>query len=380
MRIVLDFNPALRHRYSGFWTYGVGLLQGLVRLEQVERVSLLCSRKLLPNASEIAEWRHPKSRPIVTRLRLRELRQWWRLVYWPNLQRWCGDFDVYHGIHLRMPPTAGRPRIMTVHDLRRYRLPQLYPKRELGSFERAVAVADRIIAISQSTKSDLISLLQVPPERIDVVHLGTPAGFAPVGESGQHAAAARVARVLGGRAGPYVLAISSRDPRKNLSRAILAFARAAANLPGEFRLEIVGHPPEDPEVDRALCSTTVGPRVTFTGPLNDEDLAAVLAGAEMFLYLSLYEGFGLPILEAMASGTPVIAADRSSLPEVVGEAGLLVDPEDVEQIAQRILNVAGNPHLRHTLSQAGLARAAQFTWARAASQTLESYERAMRCR
>jgi len=380
MRIVLDFSPALKHRYSGFWAYGVGLLQGLVRLEQVERVFLLCSRDSLVTVPQMAAWQHPKNCPIVTRLRLRKWEQWWRLVRWPTLQRWCEDFDVYHGFHHLMPPTAGRPRILTVHDLRRYRLPQFYPKAGLGRFERAVAVADRIIAVSQSTKSDLISLLQVPPERIDVVHLGTPAGFAPVGKSGQHAATARVARLLGGRAGPYVLAISSRDPRKNLSRTILAFARAAADLPGEFRLAILGHPPEDPEVDRALHSTTVGPRVTFTGPLNDEDHAAVLAGAEMFLYLSLYEGFGLPILEAMASGTPVIASDRSSIPEVVGEAGLLVDPEDVEQIARRILDVAGNPRLRQTLSRAGLARAGEFTWTRAAAQTLVSYEKAMRCR
>lgn len=377
MHVVLDFNPVLRSRYSGFWGYGVGLLGGLLEQPEVACATLLCSRSSQPAGGEIPCWGHPKTRVVATAVRMRRWERWWRLVRWPSLQRWCGDFDVYHGLHHLMPPTAGRPRVLTVHDLRRYRFPQLYPRAKLGPFERAVAAAERILAISHSTKADLMEFLGVEPEHIDVVHSATPEGFAPA-SSGQRARtleglSARFGRAITG----YAVCVSSRDRRKNLQSAIRAFAQARAELSKGSCLVVVGERPEGVDLEEILAANAAAGDVLFTGTLGQDDYAAVLAGGDVFLCLSLYEGFGLPVLEAMACGVPAIASNTSSLPEVTGRAGILVGPTDTDEIAHAVVSLSADPARRQELVQAGLHRAGQFTWARTAAQTMACYKRAL---
>lgn len=377
MRIALDFNPALRNRFSGFWTYGVGLLGGLVAAEDVTRIILLFSGSELPLARLVPFWDHPKNQPMPTTIRLRWWERWWRFFPRPRLQRLSGPFDVYHCLHHLMPPTGGCPRVLTVHDLRRYRLPELYRRSKLGLFEQAVAKADRILAVSQSTRSDLIEFLGVAPDRVDVVHLGTPDGFAPIGPDRRRAVLDRLSQRFGRRVGGFAATIGSRDRRKNVGGAVRGFAMAVTKLPGDFRLLVIGNVPEDPQLQAALSDGAVADRVLFAGCLSQEELRCILPAARMFLFLSLYEGFGLPLLEAMASGVPIIASDRSCVPEIVAGAGILVDPQEPDAVAEHIISVAGDDDLHHKLVQAALGRCKDFTWQRTAEQTLACYRKAI---
>ena len=377
MHVVLDFNPVLRHRYSGFRTYGAGLLDGLVSDPEVSRVTLLCSPDSVSAGEEIPAWHHRKTRVVAPAFRLRRWERWWRLVKWPALQHWCGTFDVYHSVHHLMPPTQGRPRIVTVHDLRRYRLPELYAHSKVALFQRSVAAGDRIIAISHATKTDLVELLGVPEDKIDVVHLATPGGFSPASEAQRERTLGWLSERLGRQVSRYAVTIVSRDARKNLRGTIRGFARARSTLPPGCALVVVGDTPRGEFAGPPAAGSQGAEDVLFTGTLDQEDWIAVLASAEMFLFLSLYEGFGLPMLEAMASGTPVIASNTSSLPEVAGEAALLVDPTDADEIARAVVEIAQDPALRRSLADAGIHRAAAFTWARVATETIACYRRAV---
>ena len=377
MRIALDFSPALRNRFSGFWTYGVGLLGGLVAAEDVTRIILLCSGRELPSARLVPFWDHPKNQAMPTTIRLRRWERWWRFFPRPRLQRLSGPFDVYHCLHHLMPPTGGCPRVLTVYDLRRYRLPELYRRSKLGLFEQAVAKADRILAVSQSTRSDLIEFLGVAPDRVDVVHLGTPEGFAPIGPDRRRAVLDRLSQRFGRRVGGFAATIGSRDRRKNVGGVVRGFSRAVTRLRDDFRLLVIGNVAEDPQLRAALSEVEVADSVMFSECLSQEELRSILPGARMLLFLSLYEGFGLPLLEAMASGVPIIASDRSSVPEIVAEAGILVDPEDPDAAARQIVALAGDDDLYDKLVRAGLARCKDFTWQRTAEQTLACYRGAI---
>ncbi|MCD6364472.1 MAG: glycosyltransferase family 4 protein [Planctomycetes bacterium] len=355
----------------------MGLLSALTAREEVESLTLLYSRQPGAAGVEIDCWKHPKVHHVATRLRVRRWERWWRLCPHPSLQRLCGGFDVYHSLHHLMPPTAGRPRILTVHDLRRYRLPELYPASKTGPFERAVRSADRLIAVSNSTRRDLIELLGIDGETIDVVYHGTPHGFSPRSRQANHETIAALSKRFGRPIGGYAIVLGSPDRRKNLAATIRAFNRASRELGKDFCLLVVGNLAGDEDLQRTLVGSRAGERIFITGPVEDSEYRRLLGAARMMLFLSLYEGFGLPLLEAMACGVPLIASNVSSVPEIVGEAGLLVDPTDETQIARKIAELADNEELRSRLVTTGLLRASQFTWQRTAADTLACYAKAV---
>lgn len=372
-RVALDVNPLLRQRYSGFWTVGAGLLPALFDHERLETAALLCSRKSLDATSAIRGWDGPKNNVVATRTRIRRWERWWHVSSWPPLQHFCGEFDVYHCFHHLMPPTQEVPRVMTVYDLRRYRLPELYPKSKTDTFERALTAADRYMAISHTTKKDLVALLGVPADKIDVTPLGTPDGFAPLDDDARHEVRTWLAGLLGRPVTGYALTIGSNDRRKNLARTVRAFAQARSSLPADFRLVIVGNTPDDGDLETTVADSGCADSIVMTGSLPEKQLRSVVAAADTFLFISLYEGFGLPILEAMASGVPVITSACSSMPEVAGDAALLVDPLDTDEIAERLVELVHDDNLRGRLAQAGLARCRQYTWSRCAQAVIDCY-------
>ena len=369
MRIVLDFNSILKQRQSGFFTYGAGLLAGLAELPDRPEVALLCDRRQLADIAWLgdlpgrlgAQWISP-------RIKMRWLSRWWGRMSWPSLQHWAGDFDVYHCTHCLMPPTRRRPRVLTVHDLRRYRYPEFYPNSKLGAFENAVRRADHFIAISQATKLDLQEIFGIPGDRIDVVYHGGPAKLPlAISQAPPAGDGAELAR-LGLAAGRYFLLFSSSDQRKNIGRMRAAFGRAGPRLGPDYRLAIVGR-----GVKGEPAEPADGARVVRVGLV--EDLSPLLCGATALVYASLYEGFGLPILEAMAAGTPVITSKCSAMPEVAGEAALLVDPLQIDAIAEAMVQVAQDESLRQRLIAAGRSRTTDFSWAKTAGETLAVYRR-----
>jgi glycosyltransferase involved in cell wall biosynthesis len=276
------------------------------------------------------------------------------------------DLDLVHATSAAVPPTRGRPLVATVHDLAFRHYPEAYPAAGRRYHERSARIvageAARVLVPSEATARDLAELYGVDRGRVTITPLGVEVPAEP-----DRAGAERLLRDLGVR-GPFLLAVGTLEPRKNLPRLLDAFGEVAAGLPDHW-LVVVGPVGWGPR----LRPTWDSVRVKLAGPVGDRLLHALYQAADGLAYPSLYEGFGLPVLEAMANGTPVLTSDRSSLPEVAGDAALLVDPLDRAAIAAGLVRLAGDQALRRRLVEAGRRRAAGYTWRATAAATWATY-------
>lgn len=286
----------------------------------------------------------------------------------------CEDLDLVHDPTGNAPFLFGAGRaktVVTVHDLLALAFPRGSTLLEniITRFwlPRVLLRADAIITDSYHTRKDILRFTHVAPQKIHVIPIGQR-GFAPV----DPAKAQMILSSLGLEPG-YILTVGTFDPRRNLPRLLEAFARLSKE--GVRRkLVIIGKPRlgNNPIIDQ-IQKLELNGQVVFPGYLASEHLPAVYSAAGLFVFPSLYEGFGLPPLEAMACGTPVIVSNASSLPEVVGDAAVLVDPNNVEALANEMRRVLASPTLQTDLRLQGMKRAAEFTWERTALQTLEVY-------
>lgn len=283
--------------------------------------------------------------------------------------------DLVHSLASTAPVRGRFRRVVTVHDLIYARYPEAHAGvRDMGMrvlVPLAVRRSHRVIAISQSTRTDLTELLKTPGGKIDVV----PQGIGMLGRVVALPTAQTRARFdLGERR--VLLSLSAKRPHKNL----LALIDALALIPSDRRplLVLPGYPTwHEQELREHAASKRVADDVRFLGWLDDETIEGLWSVANAFVYPSLYEGFGLPVLEAMARGVPVACSNSSSLPEVAGEAALLFDPHDPQEIATAVERLLNDPTEAERLRRAGVERARGFTWERTARHTLESYGRAM---
>jgi glycosyltransferase involved in cell wall biosynthesis len=313
--------------------------------------------------------------PLGPAFRLRNIpapRLWTHARLSAELWRHAPDvlFVPSHVIPLWHPPRS----VVTIHDLGYLAFPAAHTRARrielhLTTLWSALA-ARRIIAISQATRADLVQHYGISPNKIDVVHHGLSPQFRPLDGA---AVAEACARYGLGAPGSYLLYVGTVQPRKNLARLIDAFAQVARQEAGGAALRLViagkrGWLTE--EIERRAAAGGVAGQVVFPGFVADADLPALLSGALAFVFPSLYEGFGMPVLEAMACATPVLTSTTSALPEVAGDAALLVDPHDTEAIAEGIARLLSDAALRERLRERGMQRAAQFTWQRCASETL----------
>lgn len=309
--------------------------------------------------------RHPLPDPIW------RLYPSWDLAGRPALPPALQALDLLHAPSpVAVPPPApGQRLVVTVHDLAFRRYPRLFPARWLALFRlgtrRAARAADAILVPSHGTARDLRRYEPVDPRRIHVVPLAADPSTV----------AGDAADVLEGHAirGPYILFVGTLEPRKNAEGLIRAYRRAvdAEGLP--HALVLAG--PPGWRAERTLEQARApGPgTVVVTGPLGSGALDALYRGADLFVYPSLYEGFGLPVLEAMARGVPVVTSRTSSIPEVAGEAAITVDPRSEAELAAAIRRVLEDPAEAERLAKAGAARARLFSWERTAERTLEVY-------
>lgn len=266
------------------------------------------------------------------------------------------------------------PSVVTVHDLGYHFWPQAHTRSQYWyldwSTRHAVRHATRLLAVSNATAQDLQNIYHAPSERVRVVHEASTAIPAR--------SAAQIADTLQrlGIAQPYALFVGTLQPRKNLERLIEACARVRATTGAGFSLVLAGAPgwlsaPIQEAAQRLNDSTgSASGAVHLTGAVSDDDLHSLLRGAQFFCFPSLFEGFGLPILEAQSAGVPVMTANNSSLPEIAGDAALLVDPNDVDAIADAMLRLSRDEALRAQLIAAGHENVKRFSWAKAARETL----------
>jgi glycosyltransferase involved in cell wall biosynthesis len=290
--------------------------------------------------------------------------------------------DLFHATDFVLPPLLpGTRSVLTVHDLTFERDPDSAVPTLLKFLKRVVPEsvrrADHIIADSHATARDLHTLYGVQPARLSVVHAGVSAQFSPEPAAPDEATRLRAAHKLGD--GPLVLAVGTLQRRKNHITLVRAFASARARLPTGARLVIAGG--KGWLYDDVLAEVTrlhLGDAVRFTGFLPEADLPALYRAAAVLSFPSLYEGFGIPLLEAMASGTPVVSSNASSLPEVYGEVGLSHAPTDVDALSEALVRALTDAPWRSTQREVGLARARTFTWARAAREVLDIYNRVLK--
>jgi len=282
--------------------------------------------------------------------------------------------DLLHGVHYELPLQASMPQVVTVHDLTMITHPEWHEAAKVRWFRwamrRAVARAQRVLCVSATTARDLTERLGVDPARVDVTPLGTDLRRASDGE----VAALRARFGLGERE-PYLLGLGTLEPRKDLPTLVRAFALLARDLP--HRLVLAGLAGWGAgELRAVVAQSGVADRVLFPGYVPEPDKAALFSGADAFVYPSRYEGFGLPVLEAMACGVPTITTTGGSLPEVAGDGALLVDPGDPDVLAVAVAKLLGDPDEAAALARRGLARAAAQTWDRCAALTAAAYRRA----
>jgi len=291
-------------------------------------------------------------------------------------RHWRRDrLDLLHVPIYYLPPGAPARSIVTIYDVRFLRMPETYPAVRHAFLRAAVPWslrrASHIVTISEFTKGELVALLGLDPARITVTLLAPRAEFAPVADERLREEVRRKYHLPA----RFVLSASALEPRKNLARAAEAFAVARKRgLPHE--LVLAGSPYfGTTDIAQAIARHGLERVVHFPGYIEDADMPAVYSLAEAFIYPSLYEGFGIPVLESMACGTPVIAARASSLPEVAGSAAHFVDPLDVDSIAAGLLHVLGDSTITLGLRAEGFARIRGYSWERTAGETAALYRR-----
>ena len=282
-------------------------------------------------------------------------------------------FELYHEPNILPLPFDG-PLVLTVHDLSWIRYPQAHPIERVRAmdkyFESGLRRASLVVTDSAFVRNELIDLFGLAAARVRAIPLGFEPLFHPRSAEDTRPVLARHGLVHG----QYLLAVGTLEPRKNLQLALRAFMALAQPVRSRFPLVLVGMKGwHQSELERQIAPLVATGEVRVLGYLARDDLAAVTAGARALVYPSLYEGFGLPPLEAMACGVPVIASNVASLPEVVGDAGILVDPADVDGLANAMHRVALDETLHDKLSTLALHRSRGFSWDRCVAQTLECY-------
>lgn len=303
---------------------------------------------------------------------------WWLPVH-PPLRRLLPDIDVFHAGDFVWPRPDGMPVVGSVLDLTTQMFPHYHvwanrwrDGKKLRWLRRA---ATRVLTISESTRRDYIRLTGSDPALVDVAPLARGRDTAvPSGNP-----TPRLRERYSWAVHPYILSVGTVEPRKNHLRLIRAFESLVQDTDADVQLVLAGGPGwKMEEVSRALAASPARERIHTLGFVSEAELADLYAGAQVFAYPSLYEGFGLPVLEAMFAGIPVLTSNVSSLPEVAGTAAVLVDPLSVDQIHNGLARLLRDGELRTQMIERGFRRAREFTWRRTAELTLESYRKACR--
>ncbi len=372
MKIGINIDQVLYRISGGTGRYSWNLINSLTQIDHENAYVLFHSRTDKIGRSIVEDLdlnanfslrQLPFTRPFINSI-------WNRARFWP-VEMFLGKLDLIHAPTLAIPTKGSAKLVVTVHDLAFLKFPEFYTARSLKFHQRNAKIAayeaDLLIAVSNSTKRDIMTLLSVDEERVRVIYEGVDIDEGALDHREQVLSSLNVQK-------PYVLFVGTLEPRKNLRRLLQAFAKSRQTANLAHRLVIVG--PKGwlyEEIFKEREREDLKKSVVLTDLVSDARLAVLMSEADLFIYPSLYEGFGLPPLEAMACGTPVLSSSVSSLPEVLGDAAVLVDPYDVDQMASAVINILEDEQLRTSLVEKGRQRVAQFSWDKMAKETLEAY-------
>ena len=364
MRIAID---ARKLRDYGIGTYIRNLVRHLARIDQsteyvliVQPADIEIDAELGPNFRTVADWSRSYS-----------IREQFTIPL--DLRREA--VDLFHAPHYVLPPLTPCKSVVTIHDCIHLRFPQYLPSRLGYVYARsslwvATHRATRVLTVSETSKRDILRYFRVPESKIDVIHnaIDERLGEAP---SAEDVAQVRERYQLND---PFVLYAGNIKPHKNLERLIESFHTLRRGGLEQAKLLIIGDEVSKyATLRRAVHQHKLHKHVRFLGFVPDKTLASLYRLASVFVFPSLYEGFGLPPLEAMAAGTPVITSNVSSLPEVVGDAAILIDPYEPDEIAHAMRRVLTDEALRDDLRARGLARVKEFSWDRSVRRVREIY-------
>lgn len=380
MHIAVDATPLGEQLRAGVATYTLNLLKSLAKLDLKNKYTIYGVR-LAPEELAIKSDNFKiKKMPDIFRFWSVWYSLWYSWAFWYYtgfpVQLFVDKPDIFLSTHPALPLYCPCPKIAVVHDLSFLRDKSFFKSRSQVILRKqllhVVRRAKVIIAVSESTKKDLINFVKASPEKVAVIYEGYDTdAYKPQFDTDE-------VKALGQRygiGGHYVLYVGTLEPRKNISRLIEAFASLKKQGGMQHKLVIAGKKGWFyNDIFQTVTRRGVDNEVVFTGYVPDRDLPLLISGADLFVYPSLYEGFGLPPLEAMACGIPVITSDSSSLPEVVGNAGILVDPHSVDEIAKAMYQVLSNAELREQMQHRGLDRARMFSWEKTAEETLKVFE------
>jgi len=369
MHIAID-GHTIGTQLAGNVTYITGLLEGLASIDKENHYTLYVFR-------EDAEQRYRGRWPNVNVRRLNTGRGRIARYLWSFREPLREDKPDIFFAQFNAPPRIKCKLVTAIHDLSFEHLPETFRWHEAArmrfAIRRTAVRSDHIVACSEYSRQDVLQTYSLPQDRVTAIHLAA----APSLRSEMDPERLDTIRAKYGLPSDFILGLGSIQPRKNLKRLIEAYAKLAetSDVP---KLVLAGKRAwlYVDSVD-AAAEHGVGDRVIFTGFVPQEELAALYSAAKIFVYPSFFEGFGLPPLEAMQCGTPVITGDKTSLPEVVGDAGLMVDPFDLTAIANAMHRLLTDGQLRADLSARGIDRATKFSWTKTARQTLSVFEKVM---
>lgn len=370
MHIAIDAH-SVGAQLAGNESYAVNLVEALAEIDQTNLYTLYVTKQAAIDrfANRWANFKVKQTLPHTPLVRI-------PLTLSAELRR--HPVDVLH-VQYTAPPFAPCPVVATIHDLSFEHLPETFKRRSRAQLRltvrRTAHKAALILTLSEFSRRDIIETYAVDPEGVLVTPAAAPKHFKPFADEAE----LKEIRERYSIRANYLLSLGSIQPRKNLTRLIDAYKWLRTALPASRlpQLVIAGKRGWlDSKVFRAAQQDGLNESVKFIGYVPDEDLPALYSGAMCFVYPSYFEGFGLPVLEAMQCGTPVIAGNQTSLPEVAGDAALLFDPFDTQALGEAIARVIEHPNYRAELCVKGLERAAKFSWIETARLTLKAYERA----
>ncbi|MCW5788633.1 MAG: glycosyltransferase family 4 protein [Nitrospira sp.] len=352
----------LKNLNVGIGRYARELIEGLGRVDQTNQYEIL-----IPHAE------HPFSARPNMRYRVIRFPFFRRRVWEQAAPLLVGPYDVLHFPYDSCVAWKRGRFIATIHDVKPLLFPELRPRTNLNSRIEDWLVGDRwktidhVITVSEHSRRDLLAHAPLRPDQVSVTPLGLDADrFHPPSKRPE------------GR--PYVFCVAGSDPTKNVGALVEAFATLPAALRRDHELVLAGDVCTRADIRAAIERLQIGAQTRLVGQVSDDELAQLYQQATVFVFPSLYEGFGLPVLEAMGCGCPVICSQASSLPEVAGDAAVLVDPHRPDRLADALATVLTSPDVQASLRARGLARAKEFQWDRTATQTVAIYERTAACR